>query len=376
MSGSIFLMRDDGGLTELREQPYEAEAVLQGLLARYPDLLAGEQVDPAEPRRWLLVAREAGIPDEDRGADRWSVDHLFLDQDGVPTLVEVKRSSDTRIRREVVGQMLDYAANAVLYWSVETIQTLLRERCDREGRDPDELLCELLGDAMTTDDYWQAVKTNLAARRLRLLFVADQIPLELQRVVEFLNEQLSSSQVLAIEVKRFGAEGHTTLVPRVIGQTAAAQQAKSAGTAGHPWDEATFFADLEGRAGAQAAEIARRLQAWAAARGCHIWWGRGQHDGSFVIGLERADATYYLFTVWTYGRVEIDFQYLLKGVFADLDARRALRDKLNRIEGVDIAESQLSGRPSIPLPILTRDGAVERFLEAFDWALDQLRATG
>jgi hypothetical protein len=34
-----------------------------------------------------------------------------FDQNAVPTLVEVKRSSDTRIRREVVGQMLDYAAN-------------------------------------------------------------------------------------------------------------------------------------------------------------------------------------------------------------------------------------------------------------------------
>ena len=43
---------------------------------------------------------------------RWLVDRLFLDQDGVPTLVEVKRSSDTRIRREVVGQLLEYAANA------------------------------------------------------------------------------------------------------------------------------------------------------------------------------------------------------------------------------------------------------------------------
>jgi hypothetical protein len=32
----------------------------------------------------------------------------------VPTLLEVKRSSDTRIRREVVGQMLDYAANGVV----------------------------------------------------------------------------------------------------------------------------------------------------------------------------------------------------------------------------------------------------------------------
>jgi 5-methylthioribose kinase len=36
--------------------------------------------------------------------------------------VEVKRSSDTRIRREVVGQMLDYAANAVVYWPLEMIR--------------------------------------------------------------------------------------------------------------------------------------------------------------------------------------------------------------------------------------------------------------
>jgi hypothetical protein len=33
--------------------------------------------------------------------------------------VEVKRSTDTRLRREVVGQMLDYAANAVVYSPVE-----------------------------------------------------------------------------------------------------------------------------------------------------------------------------------------------------------------------------------------------------------------
>ena len=42
--------------------------------------------------------------------------------DANPTLVEVKRSSDTRERREVVGQMLDYAANAVVYWPIETIR--------------------------------------------------------------------------------------------------------------------------------------------------------------------------------------------------------------------------------------------------------------
>ena len=38
------------------------------------------------------------------------MDHLYIDQNAWPTLVEVKRSKDTRIRREVVGQMMDYAA--------------------------------------------------------------------------------------------------------------------------------------------------------------------------------------------------------------------------------------------------------------------------
>jgi hypothetical protein len=35
--------------------------------------------------------------------------------------VEVKCSIDTRIRPEVVGQMLDYVANPVVYWPVETL---------------------------------------------------------------------------------------------------------------------------------------------------------------------------------------------------------------------------------------------------------------
>ncbi|HJN38727.1 MAG TPA: galactonate dehydratase, partial [Chloroflexota bacterium] len=89
---------------------------LQELLARYPDVLAGNQMSRAAPRRWVLVAREVAVPDAAESAGRWSLDHLFLDQDGIPTLVEVKRSVDTRIRREVVGQMLDYAANAAVYW--------------------------------------------------------------------------------------------------------------------------------------------------------------------------------------------------------------------------------------------------------------------
>jgi len=98
MSAGIYLVRDDGQLVEMRETSYDTEAVLQTLLAKYPSLLAGDQVNPTQPRRWLLVAQEMGVPKSDAGGDWWAVDHLFLDQDGIPTIVEVKRSTDTRIR--------------------------------------------------------------------------------------------------------------------------------------------------------------------------------------------------------------------------------------------------------------------------------------
>ncbi|MFZ5786270.1 MAG: hypothetical protein ACOY3Y_07485, partial [Acidobacteriota bacterium] len=114
MPGVIFQVTGDR-LTRLEERPYDSEARLQKLLADYPDLLGGDQVDDENPRRWLHVGREVGVPGAEAGPDRWALDHLFLDQDGIPTFVEVKRSSDTRIRREVVGQMFDYAANALRY---------------------------------------------------------------------------------------------------------------------------------------------------------------------------------------------------------------------------------------------------------------------
>jgi hypothetical protein len=137
-NGGIFLIQNDETLVEMSEQKYDSEDLLQGLLEKYPNLLAGDQIDSEVPRNWLLVSREFGVPDSEVGGGRWSLDHLFLDQEGIPTIVEVKRSSDTRIRREVVGQMLDYAANAVVYWPVETIRTKFLARCQTSNLDPDQ----------------------------------------------------------------------------------------------------------------------------------------------------------------------------------------------------------------------------------------------
>ena len=227
MAGRIYLLKEDSRLLAMEESAYDSESLLQRLLADHPDLLAGDQINADEPRRWLLVTREMAVPGEQGGAGRWSLDHLFLDQDAIPTLVEVKRSSDSRIRREVIGQMLDYAANAVAYWPVEEIRAKFENRCEDDGADPETELAGLLGKGQDVSTFWQSVKTNLQAGRVRLLFIADEIPTELRRVVEFLNAQMDPAEVLAIEVKQFVGENLKTLVPRVVGQTESARRKKN-----------------------------------------------------------------------------------------------------------------------------------------------------
>jgi hypothetical protein len=253
--GSIFL-RHGTAFVPMREQRYEAESVLQALIADHPQILGEDET--GQGSEWLLVTREAGITDQSEGADRWSLDHLFLDRGGVPTLVEVKRSRDTRARREVVAQMLEYAANGPVFWNVELLRTWFEAECERQGIEPQARL-EGFGVA-DPDAYWETVKTNLAAERIRLVFVADEISPELRNILEFLNRQMSETEVFAIEVKQYvDADGERqTIVPQVIGRTEAAKAAKSgARRPTRQWDEHSLLGEIRRQAGSGAASAAR-----------------------------------------------------------------------------------------------------------------------
>jgi len=115
--------------------------------------------------------------------------------------------------------MLDYAANSVLYWTPDALQGWLAKRCEREGLDSEQQLTALLDETTSSGDFWQRVKTNLQAGKVRLLFVSDAIPPELRRIVEFLNEQMDPAEVLAVEIRQYAGGDLRTIVPRVMGQT-------------------------------------------------------------------------------------------------------------------------------------------------------------
>jgi hypothetical protein len=134
---------------------FAKEDDFQRLLSRFPELLVGDQINPQNPRRWALVRREHPISTGEIGASQWSVDHVFLDQDG-----EIKRQTDSRIRCEVVGQMLDYAANCLTYWSVETLQSGLERTCRETDQPIETALSELIGPETSVEEFWQRVKTS------------------------------------------------------------------------------------------------------------------------------------------------------------------------------------------------------------------------
>ena len=150
------------------------------------------------------------MPAETDGGGRWSLDHLFLDQDGIPTFVEVKRSTDTRIRREVIGQMLDYAANGVAYWPVESIRAMYEARVQAAGLDAVATLAEFLGPSSDPEALWASVKVNLQAGRVRLVFVADEIPPQIRHELKKL-EQRDARRRTGLEVfpsgEQVGSEG-------------------------------------------------------------------------------------------------------------------------------------------------------------------------
>ena len=172
--------------------------------------------------------------------------------------------------------MLDYAANILAHWPPERMCDEFEAGCDHAGDEPAEKVQEI-SDA-DYEDYWTRVKTNLAAKRLRLVFVADEIPASLQTVVEFLNEQLRDTEVLAVEVKHIKGDGVTVLTTQIIGRTSTAQHAKAV-TEKREWSSESGLDEMRHSSSAETVKVAERLLTWANDRNLPVAWGSGAKLG-------------------------------------------------------------------------------------------------
>lgn len=362
---SIYLLKDSGDLEKVRKHPYDNEDLIQELIEKYPELLAGEQINPDEPVRWILIKREAGIPDGEDQADRWSVDHLLIDQNAVPTFVETKRSSDTRIRREVVGQMLDYAANSQKYWPVDRIRSMASSQYNGpEGADT--VILNLLGNdeqenaTATIEDFWSKVDDNLRNGQVRLFFVADMLPRELRRIIEFLNEQMTKVEVFGVELPQFVGSDFRALVPRLIGQTEVIRQIKQ-GTRRSL--RRTTKGEFLSKVSEELKPFFLDLISEAEKQGMQIYWG----TKGFSLRLEKENGEVIsLFYGYPPGSNERDVTSIqgYVGNIEDLKLQSEIRQKFLSVEGTNPA-----GKYTVDLEIDNNNIETGRQLVKILWGI-------
>ena len=383
MSDKIFILDEAGEISELGKTEYNSEDLLQKLLSDFPELLAGSQIDSSDPRRWILISREIGVPDDKNVGSRWSLDHLFIDQDGIPTLVEVKRSTDTRIRREVVGQILDYASNSVAYWSIQEIIRLFESSCEENNLIPEVELKRLLQNAEEINEFWDKVGTNLTAGKIRMLVVADKIPKELRRIIEFLNGQMSPAEILGVEIKQFSNNTLKTLVPSVIGHTSLSENIKNKRSrVGTTISEDEYWDVFKKHSGKEKVQVAKKIIEWVRDKSDYFAFGGSgieQGIGHSLIPSKRysfpeKDREIYPFSIWTSGIVELYFQhYKGRPPMDQKDRKIELLRRVNEIEGVNIQEDKIDKRPSFDLSLLEKDAELEKFISAFSWFYNQFK---
>lgn len=279
------------------------EDAFQKLLERYPEIIPGKQIQlgDGDPPRFLLIRREAPIAS-------WSLDHLLVDQNGVLTLVECKLLQNPESRREVVGQIIEYASNARVAWGGGQLREFAHSYWSSRGLSFDDAFHETLNTDEETDNFWQRVEENLEQGKIRLIIAGDEIRPEVRRMIEYLNEEMSHVEVLGLELKCFGSEDdQLVLVPSIIGQSVASVDRRRAAAVRNSWTIEELEAAFSNMQDNTLVRPSLKLLSWARDNGRYLQstgkypcFGVANRLGNRIIGVYEKDGPWAYFEAAKY----------------------------------------------------------------------------
>lgn len=119
------------------------------------------------------------------------------------------------------------------------------------------------------------------------------------------------------------------------------------------------------------------LDRWSELGGS-LLYGEAAETSCFLMARERGhtEGDIWPATIYPSGKFEVVFQHLSsRAPFDDPALREQLRQRLNRVPGVEIAAAKLTLRPGFPLKVLTTPGAADILLESLQWFYEQAHLT-
>ena len=208
-------LSENNQVEPLERIPWKEKAVsedwLQRLIYHNPALLAVEEIEP-DYGPLIPLGREVSTA-------AGPIDALFVSPTGLITLVEAKLWMNPQARREVVGQILDYAQH-LAEWSYEELDERARKS---GGRGLWEAVVDAVGDEhLAEDEFVDAVTRNLTRGSFLLLIVGDGIRDRVEDLATYLQQRPDMRFTLAmleLGLYRGNSDGDLLVVPTLIART-------------------------------------------------------------------------------------------------------------------------------------------------------------
>jgi hypothetical protein len=188
-----------------------SEAAIQQLVHENPGCLPIAEIDPlfSDP---IPICVELNTP-------AGPIDNFLITASGLPVIVECKLWRNPEGRREVVGQILDYAKE-LGRWSSSDLQREVARRIKSEGNSLLELV-RAAGHEVDEIAFNDALTLNLRRGRFLLLIVGDGIREGVETIAEYLQAHAGLHFTLGlVELPIYVLpDGSRLAVPRVLAKT-------------------------------------------------------------------------------------------------------------------------------------------------------------
>ncbi|MBC8275677.1 MAG: hypothetical protein H8E40_12010 [Chloroflexi bacterium] len=366
------LVIEGNKVTRLAQTKFTEEGKLQDYLEEYPSLIPlGEIVEGASDL--LCIGREVGIPS---GA----IDLLFIDKDGLLTVVETKLVKNPEIRREVIGQIVEYASY-ISQWTADDVYRVASEYFSKsemvpsgyKGSTLDGVMKKLGGDEFSDEDFRSNIWQNVKDGRIRLIIAVDELVEPLRVIVTFLNAY-SKFDILLLQVSSFEeSKSRKVLIPSLFGYKPLPQSPVR-----KKWDEERFFTDTKEKCEGLMVDAIIELYKFTKSNADDISWGTGAFTGSFTFRKLGHKTLVSVFAVYSNGDIQLNFGDM-KGKGLEEESLESFRAKLNEILDVKLPEDVVTKQgkyPYMKANFITKAQNLESFQSAVLALCQQIESSG
>lgn len=309
----------EGGWYKADDKGYSGETELQEMLAKYPDLIPIEDLgDDRKPIK--VIVREAD-----------NTDLIGVDEDGNITIVETKLAYNPEVKREVIGQILEYASKL---WqsSYEDFDSTIRNIM---GEDLQTLMGAEIGNGeeWSSDDFRIAVEENLKEGRFALFIIVDAINDELRQTISYINSRCPDVFVLyALELKYFHEKGVGVILPKLYGVPASKTKTKSFGR--KKWAKEDFLPTARKQLNKTQYLAIEKLFKFCEQHADNLGMGTGTETASINVNFKKFSDERAIFCLKSNGRLGFSLNWVAKkGVSAQQkDLLDKLKEKLKAIK--------------------------------------------